>query len=97
MRTVWCKAPVGLALFLLVVPSAMFTLAQAPKPLADIANSTSQAAPAPQASNSKQSPPPGKMRGLTNQMRWAAATRAGDRRAKAHGKHHKSANAGVQQ
>jgi hypothetical protein len=49
---------------------------------------------ATQSKNAKLTPPPGKMRGTTNEMRMAAAIRTADRQAQAQ---KKAANSGVKQ
>lgn len=98
MRNISCKTPFRFALALLAIAwSAIFGIAQAPKPLPETANATSKPIPSTQTKDAKLTPPLGKMRGLTNEMRWAAAIRTADRRAKAHRKGNKSIKAEVNQ
>jgi len=98
MRTIPCNSPLRLALMFVVVIWSVFTCgAQAPTAAPQAANATAKTIPSTQTKDAKLTPPPGKMRGLTNEMRWAAAIRTADRRAKAHQKGKKSIKAEVNQ
>jgi hypothetical protein len=99
MHNISRKTPMRLALSLMAIGwSAVAGGTQPPKPSPEIPNATDKAAASIQSKNAKLTPPPGKMRGLTNDMRWAAAIRTSDRQTKAHVKGHKSPNqTGVKQ
>jgi hypothetical protein len=85
------KTPLRLALPVsAVIWSAIFGVAQAPKPGPDTANATIKTTTPTITRDTRLTPPPGKMRGFTNEMRWAAATRANDRKAHAQVKGGKS-------
>jgi hypothetical protein len=97
MRITPCKSPWRLAIILAIFWGVITVCAQDSKRMPATANATASTAPAAQAKGKNQTPPPGKMRGTTNEMRWAAATRTADRKAKAHAKGHKTNQAGVNQ
>jgi len=86
MRNVPCKPALGLALLVVLCSSGAMVAngGQAPQPPqtanspATPPNTTDVNKPKP---NHKQTPPPGKMRGLTNEMRWSAAIRSSNRKA----------------
>jgi hypothetical protein len=93
MHNISCKTPLRLALSLMAIGwSVVAGGTQAPKPSPEIPNATDKAAASLQSKNAKLVPPPGKMRGVTNDMRWAAAIRTSDRQSKTQGKGHKSPN-----
>ena len=92
-----CKSPWRLAILLAALWGAISVCAQDGKPAPGTANATASTSAAARAKDKNLTPPPGKMRGLTNEMRWAAATRTADRKAKNHGKGNKTNNAGVNQ
>lgn len=76
------KFPLRLALFLLAVSWTINLCgAQSTKPAPQPANTPAAQSAASKAKNL--TPPPGKMRGLTNEMRKAAAVRNADRKARA--------------
>jgi hypothetical protein len=83
-------------LWLLLVVTLCFVIipgsAQTTKAPQTPAQKSSQ--PSTQSKNAKLTPPPGKMRGTTNEMRMAAAIRTADRQAQAQ---KKAANSGVKQ
>ena len=100
MHNISSKTPLRLVLSLIAVScsAAAGGGTQAPKPSPEIPNATDKAAASIQSKNAKLTPPPGKMRGVTNDMRWAAAIRTSDRKSKTQGKGHKSPNqTGVKQ
>ena len=100
MHNISSKTPLRLALSLIAVScsAAASGGTQAPKPSPEIPNATDKVAASIQSKSPKITPPPGKMRGLTNEMRWAAAIRTNDRQSKAQVKGHKSpSQTGVKQ
>jgi hypothetical protein len=98
MRIIPCSSAMGLALLVVLGSSGAMVanVGQAPQPASQTANTP--ATPPSTADvnkpkpNHKLTPPPGKMRGLTNEMRWAAAIRSSDRKARAKGKINSVAN-----
>lgn len=97
MRITPCKSLWRLAMILAIFWGVITVCAQDSKRTPETANTTASTADAAKANGKNQTPPPGKMRGLTNEMRWAAATRTADRKAKNHHKGNKTNNAGVNQ
>lgn len=92
-----CKNPWRLAMILAIFWGVITVCAQDSRRTPDTANTTASTAAAAKANGKNQTPPPGKMRGLTNGMRWAAAARAADRKTKNHPKGNNPNNAGVNQ
>jgi hypothetical protein len=69
--------------------SAVGLAAQDARPAANSANaSIPTTAPNPKTKPTNLTPPPGKLRGLTNTMRWEAAKRNADRKAHVRSKGH---------
>jgi hypothetical protein len=78
------KAPLRLTLLLLAVSLAISVCgAQSTKTAPEPANAPAAQSAAAQANNAQLTPPRGKRRGLTNEMRKAAAIRNADRKAHA--------------
>ena len=95
MHYISCKTPLRLAFPLVAVSlSVVAGGAQAPKPAPEIPSATAKATASLQSKNTKLTPPPGKMRGLTNEMRWAAAIRTSDRKVQAQAKRGAHGNQG---
>jgi hypothetical protein len=70
-----------------VTLSAVALAAQDVKPAPNTGNAPiPTTAPDPRTKPANLTPPPGKMRGLTNPMRWEAAKKTADRKNHSHGK-----------
>jgi hypothetical protein len=91
MRNVPCTSALGLALLAVLSSSGAMIANGGQTPQSAKQTASSSVTPPTTTDvntpklNHKQTPPPGKMRGLTNEMRWSAAIRSSNRKAHSKG------------